>query len=327
MDNLENNDLNVDNSTIFRVQSFEKDIINEQFNSKLKTLFETEISEIFPNILKISKNEFINNIESRIRNSLEEQYPNDNIDKIYKNKKFNNIYNENIRILYNKYSLYIKELTESWDNYKHKLFIRKIKKEEIYFKDFRKHCIKTGEYALHKCSNSKNIYGEYLSVLHKSNLDGSLSIRYLICTKCKKAYFTTLFMNYCKECDIIYYSDKLLEKENTELQLATFDPSHCNSLFNKKIKCPKCNEDFLYLNISTNKVVCINKKCNFICNSENSYWKCDICHINFRTNIKIYNPLEIQKVKDAIKLALLVKKKAHPIKMICCNNINVYNTI
>ena len=113
MDNLENNDLNVDNSTIFRVQSFEKDIINEQFNSKLKTLFETEISEIFPNILKISKNEFINNIESRIRNSLEEQYPNDNIDKIYKNKKFNNIYNENIRILYNKYSLYIKELTES----------------------------------------------------------------------------------------------------------------------------------------------------------------------------------------------------------------------
>ena len=53
MDNLENNDLNVDNSTIFRVQSFEKDIINEQFNSKLKTLFETEISEIFPNILKI----------------------------------------------------------------------------------------------------------------------------------------------------------------------------------------------------------------------------------------------------------------------------------
>ena len=63
-------------------------------------------------------------------------------------------------------------------------------KEEIFFYNFRKHCIKTGKYALYKCSKYK--YGEFLSVLHKNSIDGTLSVRYVICTKCKKAYFIKL---------------------------------------------------------------------------------------------------------------------------------------
>ena len=317
-----NNDLNHrynSNGT----QSFEKDVSNGHLNSKLISLFETETAEIFPNILNISKFEFISYIESRIKFSLIEQYPNNNLNAIFTNKSFNTIFDRNMRVLYDKYALFMKELTESWENYKNSS--QKTKKEDLYFSDFRKHCIKTGKFALHKCSNTK--YGEYLSVLHKSSTDGSLSIRYLICTKCKKSYFTSLFLNYCKECDVTYYSNKLINKEKNELQLATFDPPHCKSLFNKKIKCPKCNTNFLYLNLITKKINCINKKCNFICNIENSNWKCDSCNVSFTTNIKIYNPLEIQNVKDVIKLALLIKKKAHPIKMICCSDINVYNSV
>ena len=308
------------------IQSFEKDIVNDQLNSKLVALFEAEILEVFPNILNISKNEFMNLIESRIKASISEQYPNDNIEIIFKNNKFNNIFNKNMQILQEKYSLYIKELTESWENYKIRLSINKVKKEELFFTDFRKHCIKTGEYALHKCS--KNKFGEYLSVLHKSSVDDTLSVRYLICKKCKKSYFTSLFLNYCQECDETYYSNKLIKKEKLELQLATYNPPHCKSLFNKKIKCPKCtNNNNLYLNLNTNKLCCLNKKCNFICNPDNSIWNCDICNALFRTNIKLFNPLEIQNVKDAIKLSLLIKKKAHPIRMICCGDINVYNSV
>ena len=307
------------------IQSFEKDILNDQINSKLIALFEAEILEVFPNILNISKNEFINLIESRIKTSISEQYPNDNIEIIFKNNKFNKIFNNNMQILHEKYSLYMKELTEAWENYSIRLSIKKVKKEDLFFTDFRKHCIKTGEYALHKCS--KNKYGEYLSVLHKSSVDDTLSVRYLICKKCKKSYFTSLFLNYCKECDESYYSNKLMKKEKVELQLATYNPSHCKSLFNKKIKCPKCINNNLYLNLTTNKLCCLNKKCNFLCNPDNSKWECDMCNATFRTNIKLFNPLEIQNVKDAIKLSLLIKKKAHPIRMICCNDINVYNSV
>ena len=317
--------LNFNNNLINCSQSFEKDVSNGHISSKLISLFETETAEIFPNILNISKFEFISYVESKIKFSLIEQYPNDNINIIFTNNSFNTIFDKNMKVLNDKYTLFMKELTDSWDNYKNNLTSKKQKKEELFFCDFRKHCIKTGKFALHKCSNNK--YGEYLSVLHKSSTDGSLSIRYLICTKCKKSYFTSLFSNYCKECDVTYYSNKLSSKEKSEFQLATFDPPHCKSLFNKKIKCPKCNNSFLYLNLITKKINCINKKCNYICNIENSNWKCDSCNITFNTNIKIYNPLEIQNVKDAVKLALLIKKKAHPIKMICCNEINVYNSV
>ena len=319
-------EIKIDNIQYYSTQSFEKDMKDDQMNSKLITLFETEISDIFQNILCISKNEFISFIESKIKSSLIEQYPNDDINTIFKNQKFNQIFNKNMKILNEKYSLYMKELTESWENYNKSVLSTKIiNKDELFFSSFRKHCIKTGKYALHKCSKHK--YGEYLSVLHKSSTDGSLSIRYLICTKCKKAYFTSLFLNYCLECDTIYYSNKLINNEPSEFQLATFDPPHCKSLFNKKIRCPKCLVNYLYLNIITNKLQCLNQKCNFICEANNSNWKCDICNINFTTNIKIFNPLEIQNVKDAIKLTLLIKKKAHPIRMICCNEINVYNSI
>ena len=318
-------DLNINNTQGYSSQSIEKDIRNNQINSKLITLFETEISEIFPNILYISKNEFISFIESKIKSTLKEQYPNDNIYSIFKNKKFTEIFNKNMNILHDKYSLYMKELNESWENYKSKLSSKKIINEELYFSDFRKHCIKTGKFALHKCSQNK--YGEYLSVLHKSSIDGSLSIRYLICTKCKKAYFTSLFLNYCRECDTTYYSNKLLIKEKSEFELATYDPPHCKSLFNKKIKCPKCINNYIYINLNTNKLYCLNKKCNFICDANNSNWKCNECNNNFVTNIKIFNPLEIQNVKDAIKLTLLIRKKAHPIRVLCCSDINVYNSV
>ena len=109
--------LNTNNNQIESIQSFEKDISNEQINSKLITLFETEISEVFPNILCTSKKEFISFIESEIKSNFIEQYPNDNISLIFKNKKFTDIFNKNMAILYEKYSLYIKELTESLDNY------------------------------------------------------------------------------------------------------------------------------------------------------------------------------------------------------------------
>ena len=127
------NNQNIKRLSSNSIQSFEKDILSDQINSKLIALFEAEILEIFPNILIISKNEFINLIESRIKTSITEQYPNDNIEKIFKNNKFNNIFNKNMQILQEKYILYMKELTESWENYKIRLSIKSKKRRIIFY--------------------------------------------------------------------------------------------------------------------------------------------------------------------------------------------------
>ena len=111
--------------------------------------------------------------------------------------------------------------------------------------------------------------------------------------------------------------------DNKTIFLATTYPSHCNLLFNKKIFCPKCNNQ-LYINIKENLLICLNYKCKYINkNPDNLEWKCDKCESNYITRAIIYNEIEILYFENLIKEALVLKKLAQP-KMTCCiNNENI----
>ena len=75
--------------------------------------------------------------------------------------------------------------------------------------------------------------------------------------------------------------------------------------------------------MKSNRLQCKNKSCTYNEIPYNIEWNCYICNKSFYSNVKIYNPVEVQQIKDIIKLTLLLKKKAHPTKLSCCKNVDV----
>ena len=310
-------------------QLFQKDISNLfLFKERIENIFSTEFIDVFPDILKIPQLDFINYVITGVKNSLSDLY---DIDQIFQNEKFINIFSTCTKNIENKYTKYLNILNDSLEFYEKKYrelensYSENVDFSEYHFSNFRKHCCHTGKVALHKCSETYS-YGEYLISCDTSKKTNN--IKFLICSKCHKTYFTNLFKNFCEECNITYYSSILDNKnEGPEYFLATLNPPHCPVLVNKKLKCIKCKTNYLYINIKNNKLRCLNNKCNFICDPEDIEHTCEVCSIKYKTNIRLYNPLETKHLEDAKKLTLLTKKKAHPIHVLCCNNINVFNTI
>ena len=297
--------------------------INELI-SKLDILFEEQLSKAFKDIMILPRNVFLNIIISEVKTFIDEQYGED----IYKNEKFINFFSSSCNNLEDKYNTYLDELTKAWDEYQNK----KLKNENSYFfPNFRKHFLNTDKYVMHNCSNGG--YGYFIQVIKKSkkctinakkkNIQNS-QIQYLICNKCKTVYFNNKFMNYCKKCNINYLCSILSYNEDPDLLLATLEKPHCETLVNEKIKCNKCRDNNLYLNMKLNKLQCHNKSCTYNVIPYNIEWTCNMCNKKFLSNLKVYNPIEIQEIKDIINTTLLLKKKAHPSKITCCKNINVF---
>ena len=306
--------------------SNQKELLNiKELILKLDILFEEQLSKAFKDIMIIPRNNFLNVIISEVKNFLDSQYGED----IYKNEKFINFFSSACNNLENKYNIYLEELTKAWDDYQSN---KQLNENSYFFSNFRKHCIRTGNYALHKCSDEKN--GNFIVVIKKLK-NGSINMKkkniqnsyvnYLICNKCKSVYFINKFMNYCKECDINYLCSILSHNEDPDLLLATLEKPHCDSLVNEKIKCNKCKDNCLYLNMKLKRIQCHNKSCTYNEIPHNIEWTCNMCNKTFFSNIKVYNPVEVQQIKDIIKLTLLLKKKAHPNKVTCCKDINVLN--
>jgi uncharacterized Zn finger protein (UPF0148 family) len=82
------------------------------------------------------------------------------------------------------------------------------------------------------------------------------------------------------------------------------------------MKCIKC-KSILYINLSTKQLVCLNKRCNFSSKDESLLWTCNICSKEFRSQAKIYNPLEFQILKKSINYALLKQIRAAPKELPC----------
>ena len=88
---------------------------------------------------------------------------------------------------------------------------------------------------------------------------------------------------WCSDCKSEFFSAKLDNSEDENILPATWKEYHCTPILsNEKMKCIKCN-NILYINLISNKLVCLNKKCNFIANPRSIIWKCKICKKDFRS--------------------------------------------
>ena len=282
------------------------------FSKKLDVLFDIQFLELFSKILNMPRLDFTKKITSNISYILSEEYDqkiienNDYITILYKcAQKYNRKYNE-----------IIIPLIEAFE--KHELNIEIKNKESDYITDFRKHCYKTGKYAIHKCHKDYDEKGNFIPVYVNKK------IKYVICDLCRKVYVVTRFKNYCEFCNIVYYCNLLSKDENPNLLPATWNPPHCESIINKNMYCNKCKQIF-YLNLTNNQLQCINKLCRNVVEPSRIQWNCPICNDLFRSGAKVFNYSEVEQCKYLIKKALILKQKAHPYKIPCCKDLIDFN--
>ena len=230
-------------------------------------------------------------------------------------KILKSLFNENISILEKKIDKAKKDLELKY--YSEYNFLKsewkKFKKDEKKYKfltRFRKHCIKTDDTAHHTCHN-KN------SKLIEINDDNKVS--HVICIECKKCYSSKEILLFCNHCNLKYYSSILGRNENPNILPATWELYHCGGIVNSTMKCIKCQNIF-YLNLKDNYLICLNKNCNFKVKPESIIWNCVVCKKDFKSKAKIYNPLEMEYIKKAIKKTLLFKERAYPSELPCCNS-------
>ena len=313
---------------------------NEQdFVSIIKKLLESEFEELFPKILNLPKIDFLNQLTSNVSYILSEQFS----PKIFDDDKCMSLITSVCRSFDKIYNKYMEELSEGWDKYNFEK-MNQIQNplneniESFLLTKFRKHCHKTQNYAIHQC-NKEGKTGTFIIVYgfssSQSYNDDSNSkeinknkMKYLICDNCRKSFFIHEFKNYCEFCKTSYLCGPLIKDENENLLPASLNPPHCETFVNDELLCEKCKNK-LYIDINNNKLICGNKNCDYseeIENNKKINFKCKLCHNNFDSNVKIYNPLELVHFKDIIKKALLYKRKAYPGKLSCCREIKEKRT-
>ena len=298
------------NETNPKIELFQSDFSDEKkFESNLEKLFQYIFLNIFPNILNLPRIDFMNSLQTSVKSILEEQYSSE----IYSNEKFFSLFLSVNKIFEKKYKDYNQILSNAWDNHSNE--------NNSYFKEFKKHCGKTQEKAMHLCNkNNKNETGNYIIVFLKNE------IKFLICEKCRKSYYANLFINFCQNCKCNYYSGLISQKENTISQLATYSTPHCDSIVNDKIPCIKCKNP-LYYNFKDNMVECKNIGCNYKTRPNYANWKCNVCNSYFKSEIKLYNHFDLLYLKRIYGIALLIKQKAHPGVLPCCQDLDEKNMI
>ena len=292
-----------------KLEIFKEDFADEKkFEINLEKLFQSIFLNIFPNILNLPKIDFMNLLMTSIKSILEEKYTNE----IYSNEKFFSMFLSINKIFEKKYKDYNQILSNHWDNYSNE------NNNNIYFTEFKKHCPKTQENAIHLCH--KNETGLFIKVYLKDE------IKFIICDKCRKSYYANLFVNYCKNCKCNYYSGFISSKENGISQLATYSNPHCESIVNDKIPCIKCKSP-LYYNIKDNIIECIKPECKYKIRINYTNWKCNTCSNYFKSDIKFYNHFDLLYIKRIFEIALLIKQKAHPGILPCCQDLDEKNLI
>ena len=321
--------------------SISKLLENEQeFINLINQIIDSEFDELFKKILNLPKIDFLNQITSNVSFILSEQFT----PKIFENDKCVSIITSTLKGFDKIYNKYMEELSEGWDQYNFENInqiqnCEEKKLESYYLTKFTKHCHKTQNYALHQC-NTNGELGKYIIVYDNSDSkpksylpkyrkeNSKKNIKYLICQNCRESYFSNEFQNFCEYCNTSYLSCVQVKDEDDNFLPATLNPPHCESFVNEELLCQKC-KNVLYIDIKNNNLKCGNKKCNYCVSIENNNkisFKCKICDNNFKSNVKIYNQVEVLYFKKIINKALLYKKKAYPGKLSCCSEIKEKRT-
>ena len=293
---------------------FQNEIIREnEFLKKIKDIFNLQNMERFQDIIILQKNKYLEIVEKEVLSIFKNIFS----DKIILSRKFNSLFLLGKRDFESKYNNYYEELSE-WEHFIN-LKSDDEKKNLYYLIDFRRHCHNHKGNAIHKCGYGKK--GKFIKIFvkRKSRFRKIKEIKYLICEECKKVFFKDLFINYCSNCKENYLSSYLEPNENKDLFLSTYSVPHCDYINNKIILCKLCKEK-MYLSINDKILKCL--KCNYCIdlNSKNELqWRCPKCNKYFKSNVKIYNESENMILTKILNKALLLKIKARPKIMNCCN--------
>ena len=285
-------------------QNIETEYEQIKIKNKIQEVYNLIYEEYFFLILIISKASFLNRIDSKGKEI---------IDMIYKNNKNISDLIQKVKIDLNlKYTEDYQVLYHSYKNIKNKSH------HFNYLTNFRKHCEKTEEYAYHSCINNT------IQKLYEIK-DNKMEIKYILCPECKYCFLPNCIRMVCQNCNKEYFSSIIPSNQDKNILLATWEKYHCGTMKNQIMKCIKCRKD-LYINLITNKLVCLNKSCNFSSKPLSILWKCSKCGKDFRSKPKIFNPTELEIIQKAINLTLLIKKKAYPKELPCChkNPENMY---
>lgn len=235
-----------------------------------------EYDLIFPNIIiYTNNNSFILSLERYIQIAL---IP---LGKKYSPKAMENTMNKIKNKVYNPEIKKIKDLLSTFSENK------TIFQEEYFIP----HCTGSKD-TIHSCGNKMYILGD----------------EYIYCKQCEMIYKPNFILFKCKKCGTSYYTAIEREEENKQMyREATYESYHCDSKINDVIKCPKCMK-CLYINQRSQKICCLN------CGTQNREFKtkCLKCGVEFNTKGKVYNPLEFNTVKIAMREANCMQKEARP---------------
>ena len=300
-----------------KYNQFLSDLSNGNYlEKKIRHLFKIEFEEIFSDILILNNDQFLSQIKNGISLSLSDIYS----ENCLSNEKIISMIEAGLQSINTDYINLYNFLSKAWSNHE-KNIIKNTSNEEM-LKIFRKHCINNDEYAYHNCDLKDNTF----LIINSSQSDGEQNnnISYVICNACKKVYFSSFIQCRCHKCNVDYYTSILSPEEDMNLLPATWDNYHCPQIINEKMKCIKCREIF-YLNMKTNMLTCLNKKCGCVSKPSRILWTCTVCKKDFKSGCIPYNPLDLIVIKKVIRQTLLLKHLAHPNKMPCCK-LNVFFT-
>ena len=288
---------------------FKEDMKNlEEMTKKIKNLLIIDYEAIFPEILLMSKNQFLSNIRKGVYSNLEDLYTNN----IKNDTKLKSIIDDNLKIIEEKYEINYNLLKIEWANFNEN------NNSQNFLCNYRKHCFNDSEYASHNCKDDSKY------IIISINNNEPIKNEFVICSNCQKVYKSSFILCKCFHCDTEYYSQKLPKDQSTDLFLATWKEYHCPQLINNKMSCIKCKSPF-YLNMKTGMLNCSNKNCQFISKPKRILWTCNNCKKDFTSEAIVYNPLDVEIIQKAIKQTLLLKHRAHPNKMPCCR-LNIFFT-
>ena len=299
-----------------KYRQFKKDINDvEGFTNKIEELAFTEISNIFPDILTVSEEEYLLTINNGLKIQLSDIYTDD----IFSDKTLIKLLDNKMADVRKRYLKHYKIVKDSWDNYQTMIKERKDLTEN-YLSNYRKHCEKSDDYAYHSCG--KRNCSKFLIVKYyrRTNMP-----KYVLCLDCKKVYITKFISCHCNYCNEDYYSSLLERNEDKNLLLATWKNYHCEQIINDRMKCILCHYN-LYLNMQTGMLECINKSCKFTSKQENILWTCSVDKADFKSKAKVYNPLEVEIARKIINQILIIKHRAHPNKLGCNCKLNIFFT-
>ena len=299
-----------------KYRQFKKDINDvEGFTNKIEELAFTEISNIFPDILTVSEEEYLLTINNGLKIQLSDIYTDD----IFSDKTLIKLIDNKMADVRKRYLKHYQIVKDSWDNYQ-KLIKERKDLTENYLSNYRKHCEKSDDYAYHSCG--KRNCSKFLIVKYyrRTNMP-----KYVLCLDCKKVYITKFISCHCNSCNEDYYSSLLERNEDKNLLLATWKNYHCEQIINDRMKCILCHYN-LYLNMQTGMLECINNSCKFTSKQENILWTCSVDKADFKSKAKVYNPLEVELARKIINQILIIKHRAHPNKLGCNCKLNIFFT-